>query len=380
MRFPYLCFSKSLLNKKIYPGLNELRALAVLSVIPGHIEQVKSVFGLPYSYWFPIPGKVGVVLFFTLSGFLITAILLREVSERNYTLKKFYIKRALRILPLYFIVILVSIFLFNRLEFFSIPEVTKSAMDNLNATTIMMLVFLLPNFIGFVIPYAGHLWSLGIEEQFYILQPLLIKFVNNLWVVLFSLFFVVLLKEIIEFVIYPLSGYRLEVLLNQASYYSCIAIGSLSAIITCIKSPWVKVVIHSRYVQLMSFLVFCLFIYMVNKAGVEDFIDWRFYSVLFSVVIINVSTNSNNYFSFRSKVLNFIGEISYGIYMYHVFAIGFAIAIYKNVAFLYVNLHPNLVIYLFSILISLCMSWLSYRYLESFFTCKCSPYKRISSK
>ena len=88
----------SLLCQSHYPGLNELCAIAVLCVIPGHIEQVKALNQLPYHYWFPIPGKLGVILFFALSGFLITTLLLKEKSRhQRVSLKNFYIKRALRI-------------------------------------------------------------------------------------------------------------------------------------------------------------------------------------------------------------------------------------------------------------------------------------------
>ena len=57
------------LFRKHFPGLNELRAIAVLTIIPGHIEQAKQGLGLAFNYWFPVPCILGVVLFFAISGF-----------------------------------------------------------------------------------------------------------------------------------------------------------------------------------------------------------------------------------------------------------------------------------------------------------------------
>ncbi|NOR59010.1 MAG: acyltransferase family protein, partial [Sulfurimonas sp.] len=91
-----------MLEKSFFPGLNELRALAVLSIIPGHINGIAKFFGLAQFHWFPIPGKLGVIFFFVISGFIITVLLLKEkTTTRKISLGSFYRRRALRIWPLY---------------------------------------------------------------------------------------------------------------------------------------------------------------------------------------------------------------------------------------------------------------------------------------
>ena len=96
-------------------GLNGLRAIASITVVIGHIELIKNNNKLD-NYLSAIEnwGSLGVNLFFVLSGFLITTLLLREKkAEQTINLKNFYIRRILRIWPLYFIILLLSAAIFN---------------------------------------------------------------------------------------------------------------------------------------------------------------------------------------------------------------------------------------------------------------------------
>ena len=91
--------------RRYFPNLNSLRFVAASLVIIHHVESRKHFFKLDNLYqidFFEIIGKLGVVLFFVLSGFLITSLLLQEYEEKNsISFKKFYMRRILRIWPLY---------------------------------------------------------------------------------------------------------------------------------------------------------------------------------------------------------------------------------------------------------------------------------------
>ncbi len=137
--------------------LDALRAFAAFGVMLGHF------YGIQWSL-------LGVHLFFVLSGFLITGILLkcRDSSytweKGKYQLRQFYIRRSLRIFPLYYLVILVLIFVnFNILRNSSLWYLTYTS----------NIYFAL---IGRFGSSAGHFWSLAVEEQFYLLWPCLILF------------------------------------------------------------------------------------------------------------------------------------------------------------------------------------------------------------
>jgi peptidoglycan/LPS O-acetylase OafA/YrhL len=102
-----------------FPGLNSLRFLAASAVVFHHVEQYKSWKGLPNIWgtdgvlgaFIDALGHKAVSLFFVLSGFLITYLLLAEVAKTGtVSLRKFYIRRILRIWPLYYIIVLSAIF------------------------------------------------------------------------------------------------------------------------------------------------------------------------------------------------------------------------------------------------------------------------------
>jgi peptidoglycan/LPS O-acetylase OafA/YrhL len=157
---------RSVLLKREMPGLDVLRGVAILSVFcfhglkwflpPGaatgpHVRQI----GQAVSF-----GWLGVNLFFVLSGFLITGILLDTRTKKNYW-SSFYIRRFLRIAPLYLVVL----------------AILKFAL-NFSWSYVIVCLFYLANFafeFGIPGPGYGPLWSLAVEEQFYLVWPYLVR-------------------------------------------------------------------------------------------------------------------------------------------------------------------------------------------------------------
>ncbi|WP_157844663.1 acyltransferase family protein [Chryseobacterium sp. Leaf201] len=163
--------------KKIYPNLNSLRFIAALLVIVFHIELHKYLFKLPnlYSYgFFQIIGKLGVVLFFVLSGFLITSLLLNEkVSTKNIHIKNFYIRRILRIWPLYYLIIIISFYVIPYIPILTHPD--KTLFPDTLTNTYPTIFYYLTIFANLAVPmfnhvaYASQTWSIATEEQFYLI-------------------------------------------------------------------------------------------------------------------------------------------------------------------------------------------------------------------
>jgi peptidoglycan/LPS O-acetylase OafA/YrhL len=146
------------------PGLDGLRACAILMVVGGHawLPDMRAVNSMVLF--------IGVDLFFVLSGFLITALLLEEWSDLGrISLKRFYARRALRLLPALLAVIVVCV-LFQWL-LASKAAAIDTAIDGLLA------LFYISNWAqaletGRPHLFLSHTWSLSIEEQFYLLWPL----------------------------------------------------------------------------------------------------------------------------------------------------------------------------------------------------------------
>ncbi|HZG00492.1 MAG TPA: acyltransferase, partial [Chitinophagales bacterium] len=155
-------------SKNFYiPGLDPLRAVAAVSVAVTHIEQIKTTNGLPNASDLPFfvhtGGHIGVVLFFVLSGFLITLLLLRELeSTGRISYKDFYARRILRIWPLYYFILIATAVLWSYQP---------------SWLTALLCFTILPNVahvadIGWV--PSPPVWSIGVEEQFYLVWPLVV--------------------------------------------------------------------------------------------------------------------------------------------------------------------------------------------------------------
>jgi len=162
-------------NKIFFPGLNGIRAIAALIVIVFHTDQWSHYFALKsYGFWDLRMQSYAVVLFFVLSGFLITSLLIKEKEKfGTINLPKFYFRRILRIWPVYYTVLIIG---FSLIVIFP-GAIELGEKHNLKLTFLSYAV-LIPN-IGFYFGYSPDLvsilWSVGVEEQFYFFWPLIVK-------------------------------------------------------------------------------------------------------------------------------------------------------------------------------------------------------------
>jgi len=148
------------------PQLDSLRAIAVFAVFCEHFSFTPAYLTQHIHF-----GRLGVSLFFMLSGFLITQILLKEqmVRDKNQStgfllMRTFYLRRALRIFPIYYLMLLLLLCLRYP------PAIGHIALHFAYASNIGMCFWNL-NF-----GHLNHLWSLCVEEQFYLVWPLVIIF------------------------------------------------------------------------------------------------------------------------------------------------------------------------------------------------------------
>jgi peptidoglycan/LPS O-acetylase OafA/YrhL len=360
-------------GKVYFPNLNAIRFIAAFMVVFHHIEQFKLLYKMPNNFDYAGPiylmGKLGVVLFFVLSGFLITYLLLKEESRTgSIRIRNFYVRRMLRIWPLYFLVFIVALFVLPHIPFLLIDGYDASEVQsNLWLRTLLFLLFL-PNLMmiasptgnGFI-PGANQLWSIGTEEQFYLFWPLIFKATRaNRFVAMLAIIVGYLVLCYVVAHLTPSTGQKNLFTFLGLFNIDCMAIGGIAALIYFHQHTAILNIIYNRYLQWGILLLTLLSI-----AGGFYFSRRYFpeiYAVLFSIIILNFATNPRPVFNLESRWTNYLGKISYGIYMYHCIAIMIVITSLRHF-----DISGNLQIYTGTVLLTVALAAVSYRYFEERF-------------
>ena len=282
------------------PEIDGLRALAVIPVI---------LFHAGFSQF--SAGFLGVDVFFVISGYLITSIILSEKKANTFSLVSFYERRARRILPaLYFMLFLVSFFAFLIM----LPTQLKEFGESLIATSL----FSANIFFWIKTDYWAqsaeltpllHIWSLGVEEQFYIFFPLLLIFTKDskykfiFWSALSLSFFTMLMIRISGNVseAFYLLPYRAWELIAGA-------IGVL-----WINQPSIK---FKKWVTFFAFIVLILAFTLLDER--TNPIALYGIPILATFLIISLPlTDGVTSKILKNSFLVYIGTISYSLYLFH---------------------------------------------------------------
>lgn len=309
-----------------FKGLKFIRFFAASLVVVHHIEQFKCMFGLENSWTNGIIrnlGGKGVTLFFVLSGFLITFLLLKEKEKTNtINIKYFYIRRMLRIWPLYFLIIGSSLFIFPQFDFFKMDG--TSIIENHLIYILLLSVLILPNVTLFVygpIPFSAQAWSIGVEEQFYLIWPLLIKYVKKISIVLIFIIGMLFVLQNSGVIIPKLIGknvFSTAFLMNVSYFFrlfriDCMAFGSIGALLVFHNSKILKYFFN----PVSSFLILSFTVILIINPYKILFFENIIQSILFMALILNITSNNHCFYTVENKIFNKLGDISYGIYMYH---------------------------------------------------------------
>ncbi|MFT3949706.1 MAG: acyltransferase [Agriterribacter sp.] len=352
-----------------FPGLNGLRFFAALFVLVTHLELFKHLNGYPNNWSSPVIlslGSIGVDLFFVLSGFLITYLLLIEKdSTAKILLKQFYIRRILRIWPLYFFIVFLTFLIIPLFPVFPFSQGVRANYFE----KLILYILMLPNVALALFPgisYATMAWSVGVEEQFYLFWPLLIKKTKRLMFVILS---VVIFFSVLKFIMFFLIHWHATKDFTKwkdlivMTRIECMTLGGLGAYMLFYKKcTWLNV-IYSPLYQWVCFLGFIPATYILIWLNLDDIKHWV-YSLLFLGIILNVASNPKVVINLETPVLNKLGKISYGIYMYQYFAIVISLSIIKQFISVSNIFLFNIIYYGMSFVITILISQLSYTFLE----------------
>lgn len=357
--------------KKVYfPNINGLRFIAALLVIIHHTEQIKDILGLS-NYWStPIIrsiGGLGVLLFFVLSGFLITFLLLDEESTTGtISIKKFYIRRILRIWPLYYLILILGFFVYPHIPFLQMGDLGDNIFVEFK-TKFLLFLFILPNLAlsrYSPIPYISQSWSIGVEEQFYLVWPLLMKNIKKKLVLfIFIILVYFLISVFLNFNTLTL-GLPKGFWITLKSFWSTfsinsMAIGAFFAFISFKKYDFILKILYAKFTQIVTY---CILIAMIIFGFIVPFVTRDVYAVLFGIVILNLATNNGSILNMENDILNYLGKISYGLYMFHPIVIVLVIK-----SFVLFGMTSNAIYYPFIVLFTIVASGFSYFLIESRF-------------
>ena len=300
---------------KYRPEIDGLRAIAVISVIIYHLNE----------NWLP-GGFLGVDIFFVISGFLITGIIITEIQQNSFSFKQFYTRRIKRIYPAFITVIALVSFIASAIFIYN-------DFNQLRKTIELATIFLSNFYLGLTQGYFDlsanenpvlHIWSLAVEEQYYLIFPLILtlaykKFreIKVLFIITLILFFILLSTSFI-----PASFYK-EVLHQPNIYYLSnlrfpeLLLGSLLAIYHCSNKIQLSTQVSNIMAILSTLLLFsCLFL-MNNDIAFIPGVTLILPCIFTALIIHTTSQNNIIKLCLSNKAIVFIGKISYSLYLYH---------------------------------------------------------------
>jgi peptidoglycan/LPS O-acetylase OafA/YrhL len=346
-------------TKTIYlPGLNGLRAIAALAVVFSHTTLALPDFGSDFNlFGFTAVGKpkgyllasYGVTIFFTLSGFLITYLLLLEKQKQPIDIKKFYIRRILRIWPLYytyFAICLITIFIFHK-EFNTISAICITFFTSNN-----------PYIYIIGLPFLAHYWSLAVEEQFYLFWPWIVKKVEkNLIPIIFALIVIQNVFRVIVWYLYPSSDIANFSIINR---FDTMMIGALGAILYVQNHKLFLKFIDNKITQFIGLTIIGLLI--INKFHTNAIVDTFIISIVTLILIIGQINIKNRLINLDIKIFDFFGKISFGIYIYHPLLLFFLSLIIKGLKI--ETCYKTAIAYLFTFIFTILIAYISYHCFE----------------
>ena len=356
----------NLSHPKYRPDIDGLRAVAVLAVVAFHANWIRG-------------GFIGVDIFFVISGYLISTIIFENLDKGTFSFTEFYARRIKRIFPALLLVLIVC-YIFGW--FVLLADEYRQLGKHIISGVGFISNFTLWNEAGYFDNSAEtkpllHLWSLGIEEQFYIVWPILVWFA---WKRKFNLLTITIVVAIASFVL-NIKGIKHDMV---ATFYSPqtrfweLLCGSLLAWVTLYKKDtfsnvklkldyWLSRIVYGERQEadgktlsnVLSFVGLLLLVYgfwIINK----DLIfpgKWALVPVLGAVLIITAGSKAwVNRTILSNKVVVWFGLISFPLYLWHWPILSFARIVEIEVSSRNIRIG--------AVFLSIVLAWFTYKFVE----------------
>ena len=347
--------------------MDALRLGLAAVVMLDHTAGLSQNQGLPHLSDISILNKSteAVYAFFVLSGYLIIRSIYIEKKNETFSIRNFYARRALRILPLYYFVGLLGLLFYHLF----LPQL-NTVFDNRYTLTegVFMIIAMVPNVLFTYEPggILEVLWSIGIEEQFYLSIALLLM-ITRTEHLLKALIFIF----VVSFLLFH--NQSLSFFKDYGLVYFFLIFGGITAI--CHEKGFFNFFMKKKLLQI-TLLALILILFFTDFLKSESSIVYHLtLTVIFSMFILMIS-NVKQPFIVKSNIINYLGRISYGIYMLHTIVLNFVVFVFLKFTFE----SDALVILLINVLtisITFLVSHFSYKYFESYFLKKKNNFRTI---
>ena len=326
--------------------LDSLRAIAAFSVIFYHYlpEYKLGTFSF---------GWIGVDIFFVISGYLITAILLEQkeiINNRFLIIKNFIIKRALRLFPTYYLLIT-----FFAVMMFAFGLYVWNKGDAVFYYTYTQNILFFRD--GMKGNQLNHVWTLAVEEQFYLFWPWMVIYLSNKN--LMRLLFALILASFLFKSFSDIQNLRMLTI----AHFDTLGGGAIIALVMKERKETVPLFLNKvKYFTLLIFTaILCI--------GITHHLPG--YMTSFSVLALSITLLVGCYYNFEGIIgkflnipfLNYLGKISYGLYLYHK-VIPYFIKLFLSKLHLQIN---SCLLFFVSITLTIAIAHLSYILLEKRF-------------
>ena len=339
---------------KYYHNLDGLRGIAALMVVLFHFftyDNSSYLTNLNEFQKFTEFGQHGVSLFFVLSGFVISRILIQTRGSKNY-FKRFYKRRILRIFPLYYLFLII---------YYYLPYVYN---DSIIGFKLQLPFYFylqnLTNLLNIEASGPGHFWTLAVEEHFYMLWPLVIFIVNpkNLGkVILISFILIFALKYLMIGEGFSINKFTFT-RIDQIMLGSYLAIFELNGFFKKKNALKIMIMIGVSVIPIgVLVYFFSEQIYYLKEMMKYPILGIFFFSLIGVLMILSEDNIFNKILS--SRILQYLGRLSYGIYVWHIL-----ILVILSKFFISKILFIDLVL---TFSLTVLMAHVSYYYFEKYF-------------
>lgn len=332
------------MSLKYTPDIDGLRALAVMLVIFNHVNI--SLFS---------GGFIGVDIFFVISGYLITAIIYKEMIAKSFSISHFYKKRVIRLAPAFFTVLLItSIF---SLWMMLSNELVEYAKSIVYSVFLMANVYMRKEIGGYFSTSADeipllHLWSLGVEEQFYIFWPLLLLLLVRkahakwlIWIVL-------------GLIIFSLFYAEQQILKNADKAYYRMPVRAVEMFLGALVCFLPKLNIQVVFIRIVTWAALIILIVCAiqfNEQTIFPGLNALIPCIATALILYCTRIQTNLNFVLAHPITTWIGKISYPMYLWH-----WPVIVFLNIYL--VEFTP--IIQCFVILISIVLAYFTYKFIE----------------